>query len=181
MRVTEGTAEGARLRSPGGFVRSVSWQTRASIFEVLEGVSRGKVLDLYAGAGSLGIEALSRGAAAATFVEGLSIARLEANLETTRLRDRAEVLWTKVEALLSRPASMRYDVIFLDPPPNAPTSTCMRDLESLVIGGFLADRGSIVLCQNPKSSRFEPLGLRTVWERDCGERYVRIFTHSTEE
>ena len=179
----EGSAKGARLRPPGGFARGVTRATRACVFEALGDMRCHEVLDLYAGAGALGIEALSRGAAAATFVESSqqAIGRLEANLQATGVQERAEVLWTKLEAVLARPAPTRYDTIFVDPPPNATVRTVVRDLEALVIGGFLADRGSIVVCRSIRESQLKPLGLTKLWERNCNERYVTAFTHQDEE
>src|SRR5205807_5779072 len=77
-----------------------------------------RVLDLFAGAGTLGIEALSRGAAHVTFVERSreAIAALRTNLSATRFEAQSEVVPISVVAFLERPLAQPYDVVFCDPP-----------------------------------------------------------------
>ena len=98
-------------------------KVRGSLFSVLQGYlgtwSGSCVLDLYAGSGSLGIEALSRGAEWCDFVEfNVGACRIIAeNLEHTRLQDRARVHQAKVQAALrGMHEGKKYDIIFLDPP-----------------------------------------------------------------
>ena len=120
MRVVGGTARGRRLQAPAGIsVRPTSDRVREAVFDVLGslgGVEGCSVVDLFAGTGALGIEALSRGAAAATFVEGDrgALASIEANLVTTGLYARATVVQADVVSWL--PGAGRFDVAFVDPP-----------------------------------------------------------------
>jgi 16S rRNA G966 N2-methylase RsmD len=95
MRVISGTAKGRTLRSPGAATRPITDRVKTSLFNILGArVIDANVLDLFAGVGSVGIEALSRGARAATFVEldREALTALRANLETTRLDDRANIV-----------------------------------------------------------------------------------------
>src|SRR5947209_1627120 len=95
MRVIAGELGGRRLRSPRGeATRPTSERVREAVFSMLGELGGLRVLDLFAGSGALGIEALSRGAAAATFVERSprALAALRANIDTLGLRDRARVL-----------------------------------------------------------------------------------------
>src|SRR5919204_6282575 len=97
MRVITGSAKGHKLKAPKGLsTRPMLDRVKEALFSVLEGYGpiRGRVLDLYAGTGSLGIECLSRGASWADFVEQRGhVCRIIAeNLEHTRLDDRARVV-----------------------------------------------------------------------------------------
>lgn len=118
MRVIAGAAKGRRLVVPrGGGTRPATDRMREALFAILEPRLAGaEVLDLFAGAGTLGIEALSRGAAHATFVEQdpRAIAALRRNLEASRLGDRATVVRANALAYLDGP--VRADIVFCDPP-----------------------------------------------------------------
>ena len=95
MRVISGTAKGRPLKPAGAATRPITDRVKESLFDILAArVVGANVLDLFAGAGSVGIEALSRGARAATFVEldRDALHAIRANLETTRFADRARVV-----------------------------------------------------------------------------------------
>lgn len=120
MRVIAGEAKGRTLVVPrGGGTRSATDRIRETLFAIVEPELEGaRVLDLFAGAGTLGIEALSRGAARATFVErgGEAVKALRRNLATTNFISRADVVSANVIAYLdSRPAGP-FDIVFCDPP-----------------------------------------------------------------
>ena len=118
MRVIAGEAKGRRLVVPeGGGTRAATDRIRETLFGILEPVLDGAdVLDLFAGAGTLGIEALSRGAARVTFVEKApkAIAALRKNLETTHFAGRATVV--RADALSFLDSPVRADIAFCDPP-----------------------------------------------------------------
>jgi 16S rRNA (guanine966-N2)-methyltransferase len=125
MRVVGGTARGRRLVAPAGdTTRPTSDRVREAMFNALwsRGVLDGaRVVDLFAGSGALGIEALSRGAAHATFVDRDAAARraIAANLATTGLADRATVVRQPVERFLAERARAEetpFDLAFCDPP-----------------------------------------------------------------
>jgi len=118
MRVIAGSASGVRLRPPGGMVRPTMDRVRSAVFSSLgERIPGARVLDLFAGAGCYGIEALSRGAAEALFVDNHNGAKvnIEKNLQATKLE--GSVLIQDAVTFVSRrllPGS--YDVVFADPP-----------------------------------------------------------------
>jgi 16S rRNA (guanine966-N2)-methyltransferase len=124
MRVVAGLAGGRQLRAPAGRqLRPTSERVREALFNALgslDVVDGATVLDLFAGTGALGIEALSRGAASATFVDAdlHAVRAVEDNLGATGLGDRATVVHTDVFRFLERldGGTPPYDIAFADPP-----------------------------------------------------------------
>jgi 16S rRNA (guanine966-N2)-methyltransferase len=121
IRIVAGALRGRRIRVPDRGVRPTSDRIREAVFDVLgpNVVAGARVLDLYAGTGALGIEALSRGARSADFVEGNpAVARaLRENLASLALADRARVHHADLSgADLPAGAEGPYDLVFLDPP-----------------------------------------------------------------
>jgi 16S rRNA (guanine966-N2)-methyltransferase len=120
MRVIGGELRGRKLQAPAGGVRPTADRVREALFQRLGDFSGARVLDLYAGTGALGIEALSRGAARAIFVEhgARAIAVLRANLAQLGLSGRARVIHADAIAALRSlaRAGERVDLAFADPP-----------------------------------------------------------------
>jgi len=122
MRVISGSAKGRRLRAvPGTRTRPITSRVKQALFDILGGdVVRAHFLDLFAGTGSVGIEALSRGADRAVFVERSSAAVrvIRHNLEATQLADRARIVRADVFAFLSRPRveEAPFDFVYVAPP-----------------------------------------------------------------
>jgi len=120
MRVIAGEAKGRTLVVPrGGATRAATDRIRETLFAILEPeLEDARVLDLFAGAGTLGIEALSRGASRATFVERGAEANkaLRRNLATTHFADRSEVVAANVIAYLESRPRGPFDIVFCDPP-----------------------------------------------------------------
>jgi len=120
MRVIAGDAKGRTLVVPrGGGTRAATDRIRETLFAILEPELEGaRVLDLFAGAGTLGIEALSRGAIHATFVERgkEAVGALRKNLAATDFTDRASVVEANVLSFLSEPPVEPFDIAFCDPP-----------------------------------------------------------------
>lgn len=134
-RVIAGTAKGIRLRAPGPGTRPLADRVKQTLFAILEPELRGAVvLDLFAGSGAAGIEALSRGAARAVFVEkDAGAARvIEANLAATGLAAGALLIRGDAERWLSGGAAEvgPFDLVLVDPP-YAETETLARILERL--------------------------------------------------
>jgi 16S rRNA (guanine966-N2)-methyltransferase len=121
VRVVSGSAGGRRLVTPAGSdTRPTSDRVREATFNALgslDALAGARVLDLFAGSGALGIEALSRGAAHVTFVDPDRAARaaVEANLATCGFADRGRVVATTAERFLADPGE-RWDLALLDPP-----------------------------------------------------------------
>jgi len=122
MRVVAGLAGGRRLRAPAGRkVRPTSERVREALFNSLgslDAVAGATVLDLFAGTGALGIEALSRGAVSATFVDAdpRAIAAIKENLGVTGLEGCARVVQADVGRFLADPQPDTVDLAFADPP-----------------------------------------------------------------
>ena len=122
MRVVAGTARGRRLRSPEGeTTRPTADRVRESVFNALFSQGRvdgAHVVDLFAGSGALGIEALSRGAAHAWFVESdrSAVAVIEDNLDTLGFRASATVIHAEVTTALASGFADPADLVLADPP-----------------------------------------------------------------
>ena len=154
MRVIAGVAKGARLAPVPGGVRPLSDRAREGLFSSLGGAVRGaRVLDLYAGTGAVGIEALSRGADHATFVDSdrASIRAVRSNLERTGLSDRASALTRDVLAFLSKAPSAPAALAFLDPPYVAAPNE-LEDALAVLTAGWLAPGFTAVLTRPTRSS-----------------------------
>lgn len=120
MRVIAGIAKGRRLQSvPGDVTRPITDRVKEALFNILgDFVVGARVLDLFAGTGAVGIEALSRGAAEAVFIDKSSAALriVRANLQHSRLADRAIVLRADAFKYLSSPIESPFDLIYVAPP-----------------------------------------------------------------
>lgn len=126
MRVITGSAKGHRLKGPPDLgTRPMLDRVKESLFAILSGydVIQGRVLDLFAGTGSLGIEFLSRGAEWADFVEQRRdvCAVIADNLRHTKLTGRARVHHIPVERFIAGGVAEPYDIIMIDPPYASPT------------------------------------------------------------
>ncbi len=119
MRVAGGAGKGRRLQVPSGLrVRPTSDKVKQALFNILGDKVPGAIfLDLYAGAGGIGIEALSRGAGKVTFVDVSreSLHVIKRNLQQLEFEDRAQVVLSKAESFLKK-TTESYDIVFLDPP-----------------------------------------------------------------
>lgn len=119
MRVITGSARGVTLKTPHGqATRPTTERVKEALFSVIQfDIPGARVLDLFAGTGQLGIEALSRGARRAVFVDQRKAAAdlVKENLRRTRLGDQAQVIQGEYGAYLSR-CREKFDLIFLDPP-----------------------------------------------------------------
>lgn len=120
VRVIAGTHKNRVLRVPAGLAtRPTGAKVREAVFSILGDIEGTRVLDLYAGSGALGIEALSRGAASAVFVDNDRAAAdaIRHNLRSLGLDDRGRVLPLTIEAALRRlSAEPGFDLVFVDPP-----------------------------------------------------------------
>ena len=168
MRVIAGTARGVVLRAPRDrTTRPISDRVKETLFDILGArVPGARVLDLYAGSGAIGIEALSRGASHATFVERgrAALASIAENLERTRLAAGASVHGAEVMAFLERNAGP-WDLVVLDPPYEE--RAILAPLERLVPS--LAPGGMVVLKHFWRTAVPEPTGLSAVRQRRFGE------------
>lgn len=120
IRVISGTAKGRKLKMvPGDSTRPITDRVKEALFNILgAGIPGCSLLDLFAGTGSVGIEALSRGAERVLLIDmdRLAIRTINENLEHTRLTERAEVLRTDAFAYLQRPKPEAFEYIYVAPP-----------------------------------------------------------------
>jgi 16S rRNA (guanine966-N2)-methyltransferase len=183
MRVIAGTAKGRRLKTPVTGTRPMTDRIKESIYNALGDMTGLTVLDLYAGSGSLGLEAISRGALRVTFVENSrdAIVKLNENIAATGFESQSDVLWADVTHTIGTSPEDRVDVIFCDPPYSMSADEVLSTLENLVMGGWLADAGRVVLHRPTKERRLSPFGLALVWEREYGQSAVYVFTHEEDE
>lgn len=145
MRVITGTARGMRLFTlEGDSVRPTTDKVKEALFSIIQFEIEGRrVLDLFAGSGQLGIEALSRGAKNAHFVDEnkQAISVINKNLEKTRLGDKASVSHTDSVAFISS-TDRTFDLFFIDPPYNK--GLCEKVLPLCV---KKASEGALLVCE----------------------------------
>ncbi len=157
-RVIAGEAKGLRLKTPAGKgTRPTADRTKEALFSSIGAfLPEAKVLDLYAGSGQLGIEALSRGAAEAVFVEQSrkAAAAIAYNLEKAGFEERAGLLHLDVKKALNLLSSEgeSFDLIFADPPYRE-AGQAVKMIEEAAASGLLKERG-LLLFEAPSSEPF---------------------------
>jgi 16S rRNA (guanine966-N2)-methyltransferase len=179
MRITAGTAKGTHLRGPSrGDVRPTSERVKDALFNSLAPRLPGaRVLDLFAGTGALGIEALSRGAVRVVFVErdARAAAAIRANLAAARLQDAAQVRRgaadTELRALEREGAE--FDLIILDPPYGRDLPG--RTLRRLAGSPLLAPGGLIAAEGHWRDDPGDVTGLRRIRTARYGETAVWFY------
>ncbi|HTE86583.1 MAG TPA: 16S rRNA (guanine(966)-N(2))-methyltransferase RsmD [Dehalococcoidia bacterium] len=183
MRVIAGEARGRTLRAPHGLrTRPTSDLLRGAIFSMLDsmGCKPLRVLDLYAGSGALGIEALSRGAQCADFVERgtAACAIIRTNLERTGFAGRGRVFCLPVVRSLER-LTGPYDLIFLDPPYVDRSVEEVLALPSAVL--LLGKDSFLVYEHSRRDAPPQQLGIMTLLRtRSHGSSSVSFYFHTAE-
>jgi 16S rRNA (guanine966-N2)-methyltransferase len=181
-RVIAGTAGGRRLKVPPSGVRPTGDRAREGLFNslgTLVDLQGAAVLDLYAGSGALGLEALSRGAREVVFVESgpRVLPVLRANLAAVGLPG-GRVVAGSVPSVVAGPAPAAFDVVLADPPYSTPVDEVVTVLESLVRGGWLAPGAVVVVERSSREEPFEwPTPLAALRERRYGEAALRYGRH----
>ena len=184
MRIVAGTFRGRPLVAPKGHLtRPTADRTRQAIFNILEhaawapDLDGARVIDLFAGSGAVGIEAISRGAAFCRFVERAEPARaaIRANLESLGLEDSARIDRRDAAALpaLTAADGPPYGLAFLDPPYGEGLGETA--LQKLAAGGWLAPDALAVLERGTIDPAVTPAGLDLVDERQWGKARVSFF------
>ena len=178
MRVITGSARGRKLEAvPGKNTRPTTDRMKESIFNIIQFDLEGRtVLDLFCGTGQMGIEALSRGAARAVFVdmsaEAVRVARQ--NVEHTGLTERAQIVGGEAMQFLAT-ASQWFDVIFLDPPYRTPL---LAGALCKITEFDILNENGIIVCECEREERVPVLDA-PYWpgkRYDYGNRSVVLFT-----
>ncbi len=173
MRVIAGTAKGVTLYAPGGrTTRPTADRTRQKLFDTLQSLCPlpDMAIDVFAGTGSLGIEALSRGVERVTFVDSSRAVRstLLRNLEKTHLIQRAEVYITDVFLFIRRYHSQAFPLIFADPPYNQGLAQKLIDILS-ADNSFWADDGLLVIEESNRVVLQLPDNTECVTQKKSGD------------
>lgn len=180
MRIIAGKAKGVSLKVPREVSRPTTDRVRESIFGILqERLEGAKVLDLFAGSGALGMEALSRGAASCDFVEkDRGAARvLSENLKKTRLSG-GSVHHREVEAFLSSSPG-GYDLIFADPPYASAFGDFAADIAAMTgWETWLAKDGFLILEREARGEVPPAYGLEILRQKDYGRSRIVIYEHA---
>jgi 16S rRNA (guanine966-N2)-methyltransferase len=186
VRIISGQLRGRKLKTvPGMSTRPTSDRVRESLFNILDAKPRGaRVLDLFAGTGALGIEAISRGAESALFVESAprALSILKANLQSFGLEQQSRVLRWNITKNLNclKPYTHTFDLVFMDPPYSRqlimPTLAHLRKSEALCAG-------ALIVIEHAPGEVFEEtsLGMRRVDERRYGSTQLTFLHHAASE
>lgn len=177
MRVITGTARGKRLKTPDGLqTRPTADRVKEAVFSAIQfDVPNARFLDLFAGSGQMGIEALSRGASRAVFVDGRQEAcrLVQENLKLTGLEKKAQVVRSDYMAYLDH-CRETFDLIFLDPPyAEVFLENALKRISEIDI---LADCG-IIICERSadKQLDFDIPGLQRCKDHRYGKTYITIY------
>lgn len=180
MRIIGGWARSRRLRAPAGAAtRPTADRVREAVFNILGPPPPGaRVLDLFAGAGTLGLEAISRGAEAVVFVERAPAAVncLRDNIASLGVRDQCEIVTADVSRAIGRLGGRktRFDWVFADPPYR--TGAAEATLVALGASELVADGGRVVIEHDKRESLPEASGgLERVDQRIYGDTAVSFY------
>lgn len=181
MRVITGSARGRQLKSLEGLeTRPTADRVKEGVFNIIQFDLEGRrVLDLFAGTGQMGIEALSRGAANAVFIDQRRDAAsvIRDNLKLTNLTDRARVVNGDSMGYLNS-AKERFDIIFIDPPYAA--KLWGSALDAISRFDILSNHG-IIICESPAEQEMPEMSAPYYLHRTYRYGSVKITTYRREE
>ncbi|SEG62262.1 16S rRNA (guanine966-N2)-methyltransferase [Saccharopolyspora kobensis] len=181
-RIVAGSVGGRRIEVPPKGTRPTSERVREALFSALESaidLPGARVLDLYGGSGALGLEALSRGAEHATFVESdrRAAGMLRRNAAALGFGE-VHVAQAKAETLLSTPTDRPFDVVFADPPYDLPQDKLHQVLTALVGNGWTAPGSLVVVERAVRSGEPDwPAHLRPLRTKRYGDTAVHWAEH----
>lgn len=186
MRVIAGAYRGFRLQTPAGRqTRPTADRVREALFNILSPyIIDSRVLDLFAGSGAVGIEALSRGASFAVLVENnpAAIKAIRSNLVKTGLEGKAEVITTEVGSAIAylKRKGQRFDLVYLDPPYKRGMIT--STLEELAKMDIVAPRGIMVAESSAREAVPEIVGrLRCYRRQNYGDTDLIFYAFANSE
>ncbi len=180
MRVITGSAKGTRLKTPNGLeTRPTADRVKEGIFSIVQfEVPGSSVLDLFAGTGQLGIEALSRGARQAVFIDSSreAIHLIQENVKKAKVQDSSKIVQTDYLAFLTQ-NTQKFHMIFLDPPyAENFLETALQKISEIDI---LTDSG-IIICESPVEKQlFVELSGFSRKDYRYGKTKITVFRKST--
>lgn len=179
MRINSGLARGRRLKSvPNGLTRPVTDRVKQAVFNILAGdVQDSRWLDLFAGTGAVGIEALSRGARSVTFVdiEPAAIRTVKENLQLTGLADRAVAIRADAFEFVRAKPNISFDFIYVAPPQyQGLWARALAALDENI--GWLDPNGAVIVQLDPQEFAPMPLeNLELVDQRRYGKTMLLFY------
>lgn len=178
MRIVGGEFRGRPIAAPRSeAIRPTSDRTREAVFNVIahnfsSRLEGGRVLDLFAGTGALGLEALSRGAAHCLFVEESAQGRglIRDNIEALGLQGRTKIFRRDAAALGAAGTIAPFDLVFADPPYGK--GLAEKALAAAIAGGWLKPEALVVVEEAAATPFLPPAGLSLIDRRDYGDTMV---------
>lgn len=178
MRIVGGTFRGKALATPRSqAIRPTTDRTREALFNILahahpEALEGARVLDLFAGTGALGLEALSRGAASALFIEESAEGRglIRTNIEAMGLQGRARIFRRDATDLGDAGTIAPFGLVFADPPYGRQLGE--RAIASALAGGWLTAQALVIIEEAAASPFVAPPGIDLIDRRDYGETTI---------
>lgn len=174
MRVISGTAKGHRLYTPkSNRIRPAADKVKGAIFNILGNCEGAFVLDLFAGTGNVGLEALSRGAAGAIFVDSLqeSMIILRKNIQVCRFQEKSKIFKGRLPKILNKVKKYRehFDLIFVDPPYDK--NLIVPTLQA-IHNNKLIDAQSMVIVEHSPRESPECDAFKVIDQRQYGQTFV---------
>ena len=180
MRVISGSARGCNLQAPEGLdTRPTTDRIKETLFNIIAFDLPGcRFLDLFAGSGAIGIEALSRGAEKAVFVDASDKCKkvIEANLKHTRLAERATLITKDILSAIDllKIKGEKFDMVFMDPPYMEGFTEPV--LKALAVSGILADECKIIVERSSKTEMPSVEGLTIYREKEYKTTVMTFLT-----
>lgn len=183
MRVIAGSARGRPLESvPGDSTRPITDRTKEALFSIIgPAISGTRFLDLFGGTGAVGIEALSRGAARAVFVERdrLALRTIGHNLQSTGLADGAQVVRGNAFKFLDRPGEEQFEFVYIAPPQYK--EIWIKALQAVDRSPIVVEEGYVIVQIHPREHQDVELEtLRLVDERRYGSTLLMFFLRNSQ-
>jgi 16S rRNA (guanine(966)-N(2))-methyltransferase RsmD len=175
MRIVGGTWRGRFIKVPKKGIRPTKGIVRGAIFDIIgTGVKQAEVLDIFAGSGALGLEALSRGAKTCTFVEKAPKCLFH-NIESFDIRKEVTVLTKDFRPALKKLAKIQFDLIFADPPYRKQYAT--KTVSLIAQHKILRNGGLIVLEHSPGEDMSFPDTFSMFKRKKYGDTMISFLEH----
>ncbi len=180
MRIITGSARGIRLDTlEGNDTRPTSERVKEAVFSSLQFVLSGRrVLDLFAGSGQMGLEALSRGASSVTFADSSqeAMAIVKQNAKKTGFFEKCRYLCADYRNVIRKAGDDRYDLIFIDPPY---ALSAAGDAITRILAAGIAERGALIVAESGEEAIFPngetPTGLTLIKSARYSVSYIHIY------